>query len=116
MVDIPQAMCCPDNSIDDLISSTYPDIGIQHGDAYFLGRTILSCKNDDVGDINAAVLEKFPGQTWILQSADSAESDNEDVPYPMEYLNSLNTGGLPLAKLALKPGVPVMLLCNLDPT
>jgi ATP-dependent DNA helicase PIF1 len=116
MVDIPQAMCCPDNSIDNLISSTYPDIGLQHGDDYFLGHTILSCKNDGVGDINAAVLEKFPGQTQILQSADSAETDNEDVPYPMEYLNSLNTLGLPLAKLALETGVPVMVLHNLDPT
>ena len=32
----------------------------------------------------------------------------------MEYLNSLNTGGLPPAKLALKIGCPVMLLRNLD--
>jgi hypothetical protein len=51
-----------------------------------------------------------------LQSADSTETDNDDVPYLTEYLNTLNTGGLPLAGLALKPGVPVMLLHTLGPT
>jgi hypothetical protein len=37
-------------------------------------------------------------------------------PYPVEYLNSLNASGLPLARLALKPGCPLMLLRNLDPS
>jgi hypothetical protein len=41
---------------------------------------------------------------------------NDYVPYPTEYPNNLITGGLPLAKLALKPGCPIMLLWNLDPT
>ena len=36
--------------------------------------------------------------------------------YPVEYLNSINCSGLPLAKLVLKPGCPVMVLRNIDPT
>lgn len=41
--------------------------------------------------------------------------DGPDVmPYPVEFLASLKISGLPLAKLALKPGVPLMLLRNLD--
>ena len=35
-------------------------------------------------------------------------------PYPAEYLNSLNASGLPLARLTLKPGCPLMVLGNLD--
>ena len=35
--------------------------------------------------------------------------------YPTEYLNSINVSGLPLAKLALKEGCPVMVLQNLMP-
>jgi ATP-dependent DNA helicase PIF1 len=34
----------------------------------------------------------------------------------MEYLQSLIVSGLPLSKLKLKEGCPVMLLRNLDPT
>ena len=34
--------------------------------------------------------------------------------YPVEYLNSINCSGLPLAKLKLKVGCPVMILRNLN--
>ena len=34
--------------------------------------------------------------------------------YPVEYLNEINCGSLPLAKLELKTGCPVMVLKNLD--
>jgi ATP-dependent exoDNAse (exonuclease V) alpha subunit len=34
--------------------------------------------------------------------------------YPVEYLNEVNCGSLPLAKLELKIGCPVMVLKNLD--
>ena len=42
------------------------------------------------------------------------KSDSAHI-YPVEFLNSLNASGLPLAHLALKPGCPLMLLRNLDP-
>jgi ATP-dependent exoDNAse (exonuclease V) alpha subunit len=35
--------------------------------------------------------------------------------YPVEYLNSINCSGLPLHKLELKAGCPVMILRNLNP-
>jgi hypothetical protein len=35
--------------------------------------------------------------------------------YPAEYLNEINCSGLPLAKLQLKIGCPVMVLRNLYP-
>ncbi len=33
---------------------------------------------------------------------------------PVEFLNSLNASGLPLANLELKPSCPIILLHNLD--
>ena len=56
----------------------------------------------------------------MFQSADSIE-DNEGhgaegiLIYPVEYLNSINCSGLPLAKLALKVGCPIMVLRNINP-
>jgi ATP-dependent exoDNAse (exonuclease V) alpha subunit len=37
------------------------------------------------------------------------------VNIPVEYLNEINCTGLPLAKLEVKIGCPVMILRNLDP-
>ena len=48
-------------------------------------------------------------------SVDKVNSDNSHI-YPVEFLNSLNASGLPLACIALKPGCPLMLLHNLDPS
>jgi hypothetical protein len=113
-------MRCGD-TVDSLIDAIYP--GIAEGakpDAYFKDRTLLSCKNDDVDDLNTNILAKFPGEESVLMSADSVVTDKgiaiDYQPYPVEYLNSLICSGLPLAKLALKPGCPLMLLRNLDPS
>ena len=48
-------------------------------------------------------------------SVDKVNNDHSHI-YPVEFLNSLNVSGLPLARIALKPGCPLMLLRNLDPT
>ncbi|KXN91270.1 ATP-dependent DNA helicase PIF1, partial [Leucoagaricus sp. SymC.cos] len=89
-------------------------------DQYFLDRTVLSSRNDEVDDINAAILDKFSGEKHVLMGTDSIDLDNPHDenynPYPMEYLNSLNVSGLLLAKLVLKVGCPIMLLRNLDPS
>ena len=120
-VQLPEAMCLNNKTMDSLINTVYPGIGHGHKSAeYFLDRTILACRNDEVDDINAAVLAKFPGNECTLLSADSIQTEdgavNDYQPYPVEYLNSLIASGLPLAKLNLKQGCPIMLLRNLDPS
>ncbi|KXN87118.1 hypothetical protein AN958_09190 [Leucoagaricus sp. SymC.cos] len=106
--------------MDDLTNFIYPDIQLHQPDQYFLDRTVLSSRNDEVDEINATILDKFPGEKHILMGVDSIDLDNPHDgnynPYPMEYLNSLNVSGLPLAKLVLKVGCPIMLLRNLDPS
>ena len=119
-VQMAENMCCNPNSMESLIGHTYPDIHLGNkSNQYFLERSILCCKNDDVDAINKVILEMMPGREKVLNSADSIELANEAQegyqPYPVEYLNSLNASGLPLSRLALKVGCPVMLLRNLDP-
>lgn len=84
-------MCCSDD-IDSLITATYAGISeCAKPDKYFAECTLLLCKNDDVDDLNKAILARM-GQM-----------------YPVEYLNSLTCSGLPLAQLILKPGCSLML-------
>jgi hypothetical protein len=118
-IEIPQHMVCHENTLEALIDATYPGIEQpNHPVQYYLDRTILSCTNDNVDVINSALLDRFPGQQRIFHSADSTPFTEQQLnnyqPYPTEYLNSLKASGLPLSRLALKPGCPIMLLHNLD--
>ena len=114
-IKLPANMALPFNSVDNLIAALYPDIGVpDKPDQYFLERTILSAKNDAVDDLNQAILNLFPGEEQVLHSADKV-TGGDNGHYPIEFLNSIKVSGLPLARLALKPGCPLMLLRNLDP-
>jgi PIF1-like helicase len=106
-INLPDHFKCPENSVTSLIDTIYPGIYDQahHSDQYFSERVILASKNDDVDDLNHHILHKFPGREQVLHSADSiANNQNGELLYPPEYLNSINSSGLPLAHLALKVG------------
>jgi hypothetical protein len=121
VVEIPAAMCCSDRTLESLIASTYPGISQMDNieDQYFLDRTILSAKNEDVHKINNAILDEiYPDrEKHVMLSADSVNLDDHTAQnqiYPIEFLNSLNASGLPLSKITLKTGCPLMLLRNLE--
>ena len=122
-ISLPGNFKCPENTVNSLIDTIYPGIStFNHPDPeqYFSERTILSCLNAEMDSLNAKVLSKFPGEAQVFHSADSiptSEQSGEDDPmlnYPVEYLNAINCSGLPLARLELKEGCPIMVLKNLD--
>ena len=85
---------------------------------YFLDHIILCPRNDEVHDINKAILQQFSSNTEVhmLRSVESvSEEDGIHHAYPAEFLQQLNAGGLPSALLCLKVGSPVILLRSLDP-
>ena len=102
-----------------MVDTIYPAIGdLPHPpDQYFCECMLLSARNEDVHKINNQILAKFPGNAQVFHSADSISTsqDGDDILYPSEYLNSINISGLPLSKLTLKIGCPIMILCNLYP-
>ena len=80
--------------LEDLIRVIYPNISsLNLPDQYFSEHIILAPCNPDVHSINEHILGKYPGE---------------------EYLNSINASGLPLSKLGLKFGSPIILLHNLS--
>ena len=118
---LPDHFKCTENTIASLIQMIYPGINQLPlpPDQYFAQRTILTSRNDDVDDINSEILKQFPGEEREFLTADSlknnGENGNDDLLYVVEYLNSINCSGLPLAKLKLEVGCPVIILRNLNP-
>jgi len=97
-----------------LVDYVYQDIDTQHNDASWMSeRAILTPKNEEVHAINLMALNKLPGSAVELNGCDSIV-EGDDRLYPVELLNSLKPSGMPLNKLILKVGAPIMLLRNLD--
>ena len=120
MIQVPQSILCAD--LNTLINRVYPRISHQEikEDQYFLDCIILCSRNDEVHNINEAILQQFnPGpntEVYILRSVDSVSEENGmHHTYPVEFLQQLNTSRLSPALLCLKVGCPVILLRNLDP-
>jgi ATP-dependent DNA helicase PIF1 len=121
-INLPPYFSCPQNTVESLIDTIYPGISLlpHPPDHYFVERAILSAHNDDVDDLNHRILCDFPGEERVYLGADLIKENTADpetvLMYPTEYLNMITASGLPLHKLALKIGSPVMVLCNLNPS
>ena len=63
-ITLPDHFKCTENTIASLIETIYPGINQLPlpPDHYFAQRTILTSWNDDMDDINEALLGQFPGQ------------------------------------------------------
>ena len=79
------------------------------------GRAILAPTNKQVTDINNMITDSFPGQPHILTSSDELINQDDLARFNIEYLNSLEPSGLPAHRLFIKPGMPLMLMRNLNP-
>jgi ATP-dependent DNA helicase PIF1 len=93
--------------------------GIIRDISFFRDRAILIIKNDTVADINVRILTRLAGETRVYDVVDSISFDTmEEGNRPdisIEFLRAQNPSGLPLARLELKIGVPVICFRNLFP-
>ncbi|XP_038711761.1 uncharacterized protein LOC120005955 [Tripterygium wilfordii] len=101
--------------VEDIVSAVYPDFLSSYSDPNFLKeRAIIIGTNEAVDLINSCVLEMIPSEQKTYLSFDSiyrvaGASDDDDLLYPPEFLNSLTFNGLPNNELKLKLNTPVML-------
>jgi ATP-dependent DNA helicase PIF1 len=81
--------------------------------------SILTARNDTVTEINDPLLDAIPGNEQIYNSINTAEFATEGEGYgempAVEVLNSFYPASLPLSRLRLKIGAPIILLRNLAP-
>ncbi|RZB42938.1 ATP-dependent DNA helicase PIF1 [Glycine soja] len=93
-----------------------------HNDGYVtieILEAILASTNETVEEVNDYILSLIQGEQMEYLSSDYIEkSENIDSWHfqsiTTEFLNSLNTSGLPNHRIKLKIGSPIMLLRNLD--
>jgi len=89
MIQVPQSMVYA--NFNGLINRIYPGIGNSRAqnDQYFLDHIILCSRNDQVHDINEAILQQFNpnAEVHILRSVDSiSEEDRIHHAYSAEFL------------------------------
>ncbi len=76
---------------------------------------VLAPKNDCVRAINTIMLDSLPGEPRVYLSADHTENDTDARMYtPIEVVHSTTPPGMPLHRLEVKEGCPVLVLRNLN--
>ena len=105
------------DSMKKVIDAVFPDLANNLADPEWLtGRSILTSTNKERHRINEVMVGMAPGKEVLLSSADKVDNEQDARSFSVEYCNSLDPTGLPRHKIKLKPGVPVMLIRNLDPS
>ena len=105
--------------IDSLIQRVYPNNVLQRAvrdPDSFVDRCLLTILNATVTELNAKVLQSFPGAVRTYLSTDTCSiNEGKDIHIvPDEQLKSIDLPSLPPSKLDLKIGAPVMLIRNLN--
>jgi ATP-dependent DNA helicase PIF1 len=79
------------------------------------GRTILTTKNIVVNSLNTQIVEAVLGRKHVFLLADSVETgDDQALVIGTNFFNTITLASMPPHRLALKVGVPIILLKNLD--
>ena len=128
MIEIPDEMCMeivgktlkdPNSekrSMKNLAEHVYPNLNENFkAPGWMDGRAILAPTNKQVNEINNMITDSFPGIPHVLTSSDELVNPEDLSRFNIEYLNSLDPSGLPSHRLFIKPGMPIMLMRNLNP-
>ena len=75
----------------------------------------MAVTNKEVASVNSIMNEMLPGSGDKFSSSDTLENNDDLLRFNSEYLNTLLPNGFPPHVLSLKPGMPLMLLRNLNP-
>ncbi|GKA64671.1 ATP-dependent DNA helicase PIF1-like protein [Tanacetum coccineum] len=121
-IDVPEEILIDqaDDPVAAIVDFTYPNILDNiHDPSYFKEKAVLTPTNEVVDNINEHLLDKFPGEEMVYLSCDSVDkTERHDAIdksiFSPEFINGLKFSGVPNHRLALKVGVPVMLLRNID--
>jgi hypothetical protein len=109
--------CYPELSANHPSQQTTSTAVVNEGNISIYDKAILCALNEEADLINSIAVELLEGQGKEYLSVDEIDPESDKAKdIPIEFLNSLRSGGFPPHKLYLKPGSPVILLRNLNPS
>ncbi|XP_074114110.1 ATP-dependent DNA helicase pif1-like [Cotesia typhae] len=116
-ITIPSNLCETVGELITLIDRIYPNIqrGALDSLSWLKERAILTPINESADRINTLLIEQQTTEHMKYESVDTVIEVEETVYYPVEFLHTLNSPGIPPHILHLKIGTPIMLLRNLNP-
>ncbi|VFQ95830.1 unnamed protein product, partial [Cuscuta campestris] len=122
-IEIPEKHCVmlKTDHTSDIISHTYPDFRLKwNTESYLKERAILTPLNDTAEELNHQIFKQVPGEEKSYKSCDeickaSQDTNDVEIGYPTEFLNTLTFPGMPPHVLTLKEGIPVLMLRNINP-
>ncbi|XP_029656855.1 uncharacterized protein LOC115230883 [Octopus sinensis] len=94
---------------EELCTTVYPQLL-----EWMCERTTLTPTNSTVQAFNICLLRQFPTQERCYTSVDSVTDPTQITFFSTEFLNPQEPSGMPLHKLCLKLGCPIMHLRNLE--
>jgi hypothetical protein len=106
--------------ISSIIDAIYESFGDKYSDVSYLAQRAIVCPTNKVADsINDILFLKVPGDETVFESCDSIcktldHIADADLLYPPEFLHKVDPPNFPKHRIALKVGVPVMLLRNIN--
>ncbi|KAL4436595.1 hypothetical protein ABPG75_003734 [Micractinium tetrahymenae] len=104
-IPVPERLLTPSQQPSDLIAAVFGDLAQYQGDGLDLvDRAILTPLNEMVDSLNNECMSRFPGEERCYLSVDSVRDPDHATLYPVEFLNTLTTAGLPPHELRLKKG------------
>ncbi|XP_025665110.1 uncharacterized protein [Arachis hypogaea] len=109
-----------EDGFNSLVNFVYPNLLLNlNNGSYFGDRTILALTLEIVNDVNKHIMKSLIGEEKTYLSFDSfcvkeGNMKSELDTITPDVLNAINCSGLPPHLLALKEGVLVMLLRNID--
>ena len=74
----------------------------------------MASTNDIIQKCNYEVIKRLPGDMVVSKSIYDCIEDDHRAIYEPEYLNKINTSGIPPHILALKKGAYIILIKNLN--
>lgn len=106
--------------ISSIINATYNSFEENFSDISYLAQRAIVCPINKVADsINDVLFASVPGKETVFESCDAICKTLDHVAdaellYPPEFLHKIEPPNFPYHKIALKVGVPIMLLRNIN--